>query len=326
MPQSRISQLHIACLRQSCADLAQISAGLMSDQASAQRLITLASRLPGPSLKTEEHPRKWTIEEAIYLISTALASLRFLHEHGQASGLGQNLASGFCTTLAELETTLGHQLRQNTRSLVLGLYVIIDPRNVPEGRDPAQLAWETLEGGARILQLRDKLGEKGEGLALAQTIQKACLEKNALFIVNDHVDLATSVEAHGVHLGQGDLSISKARRILDPQQIVGRSNHSTEEARVSECLGADYIAVGAMFPTTAKDQPLVGGLDLLRQVKAVARVPVVAIGGITQKEVKQVVRAGADAVCVISAVGSAPDPREATLRMVDTIQNAGGKV
>ena len=324
MAQSSLFQLHLSCLRESCVALSYVAKEVLSDQVVARQLRDLASRLPGPSLEGEDGQRNWTVEEALHLISGARASLSFLWEGGQLSDLGERIAGGLRATLSTLEDSLDRRLRREVRSLVYGLYVIIDPQ-VTGGREPSQVARDALEGGAKILQLRDKVGDKGESLTLAEAIKESCHEKKALFIVNDHADLAAAVDAHGLHVGQGDLPIASARRVLGPRQIVGRSNHLLEEALESERQEADYIAVGAMFPTATKDQPLVGGLQLLRQVKAFAQAPVVAIGGITQEGVEEVVKAGADAICVISAVGLAPSPREAARRMVESIQHAGGK-
>ena len=238
--------------------------------------------------------------------------------------LGQRIAEGLLTCLSTLETNLGRQLRAELQHRIHGLYVIIDPL-VTGGREPQYIAAEALEGGSTILQLRDKTRDKGQTLGLAHTLKDMCDQKGALLIINDHADLAAEVNAHGVHVGQDDLPVSAVRKVLGPQQIVGRSNHLQEEARDSQAHGADYVAVGAMYPTGSKDQPIVGGLPLLRAVKESAHAPVVAIGGITEERVQDVVRAGADAICVISAIGLAPNPRDATRRMVDAISRAGGR-
>ena len=118
--------------------------------------------------------------------------------------------------------------------------------------------------------------------------------------------------------------MESARRILGHHQLVGRSNHHAEEAIASAKQGADYVAVGAMYPTGSKDQPIVEGPALVSAVKGEVDVPVVAIGGITPERTPEVVRRGADAICVISAVGAAADPRGAASRLVEAIINAGG--
>ena len=218
----------------------------------------------------------------------------------------------------------GESLRQQVRQRVFGLYVIIDPQ-VTGGRDPLKVAQAALEGGARILQLRDKCRDKTETLPLAIKLAGLCRQHQALFIVNDHADLAVDADADGLHVGQKDLPVAEARGVLKPSQIVGRSNAMLEEAIESQAQGADYIAVGSIFATTTKEKTRPAGLDTLRKVKQVVSRPVVAIGGIKEENVAEVVRAGADVVCVTSAVGMAKAPRAAAERLVEKIRQAGGK-
>ena len=145
----------------------------------------------------------------------------------------------------------------------------------------------------------------------------------ALFIINDHADLAVACNAHGLHLGQHDLPIKEARAVLHPHQIIGSSNALLEEALESEREGADYAAVGAIFPTSSKERTRPAGLSTLRRVKERVSVPVVAIGGIHKDNVAQVVEAGADAVCVITAVVGTPDPEEAVRHLISVMSTAG---
>ncbi len=231
------------------------------------------------------------------------------------------------SALDDLEGEAGKELRRGPGARVYGLYVIIDPE-VTGGRDPLEVARGALRGGARMLQMRDKLRDKGQTLPLARAMKELCAEYNALLIVNDHADLAAVVDADGLHVGQGDLPVAEARRILRPQQIIGRSNHLFEEALESQAQGADHVAVGAVYGTTTKASirrraPI--GPDAVRRVKEVVNVPVVAIGGINEENVEPVVKAGADAICVTSAVGLARDPEEASRRLVERILRAGGR-
>jgi thiamine-phosphate pyrophosphorylase len=283
----------------------------------------MASRLPGPTLEPDDtdlpHPG-----EAVHLIAGAQASLDLLSQAGQFSELGERIAQGLRSTLDDLEAALGCELRRELQARIHGLYVIIDPL-VTRGRNPVDIARQALEGGARLLQLRDKKRDKGQSLPLSLTMRDLCLESDALFIVNDHADLASAVRAHGVHVGLTDLPIASARAALGIGQLVGRSNHTLDEALETQSQGADYVAVGAMYPTSSKDQPIVAGPELLRRIKASVKAPVVAIGGITSARVEAVIRAGADALCVISAVGLAANPTEATRELVDSIERAGGK-
>ncbi len=221
------------------------------------------------------------------------------------------------------EDKLGGDLRRQRASNVKGLYVIVDPQ-VTNGRPVLQVAEAALKGGARVIQFRDKLEEKGDALPTARSLLGLCQQFDALFIANDHADLAVAADAHGLHLGQHDLPLSEARAVLAPSQLIGRSNALVGEAMESQAQGADYIAVGSIFSTTTKEATRPAGLEVLRRVKESVTLPVVAIGGINQENVQQVLGAGADAVCVISAVTLADDPQEAASRLVEKIEAGSG--
>jgi thiamine-phosphate pyrophosphorylase len=191
-----------------------------------------------------------------------------------------------------------------------GLYVIIDPE-VAAGRDEVEVARQALAGGARLIQLRDKRREKGVQLPIARALRDLCEEREALFIVNDHVDLALTVEAHGVHVGQNDLPVSAVRRLVPPEMIVGCSTNNPEEARRAEADGADYVSVGRLFPTGSKADTRPATTETLRAVKVAVSLPVCAIGGINETNIDEVVAAGANMAAVIAAVVTAPDVEEA---------------
>jgi thiamine-phosphate pyrophosphorylase len=314
-------QQHLDGLRHDCATLGAVAEHLLQDATLARQLHDLNGRLPGPVL---DHLKASTLspDQALHLVASARSSLALLSSAGHFSQLGERLAGGLHATLDTLEGALGHRLLEAARRKVYGLYVIIDPA-VTGSRDPLDVTREALNGGARMIQLRDKARDKGQSLPLARAMKQLCDEKDALFIVNDHADVTALCDAHGVHLGLTDLPVAEARKALRSRQIIGRSNHYLEEALEASRSGADYIAVGAMFPTSSKVQPIVGGPALLRKVKDAVDAPVVAIGGITPERVADVVHAGADALCVISAVGLAPSPRAAAARLVESIRAAG---
>ena len=220
----------------------------------------------------------------------------------------------------------GKAMRAELNARLYGLYVIIDPE-VTGGRDAAEVAEAALKGGARIIQLRDKAREKGAIVSLARRLKELCARHEALLIVNDHPDVAVVSEADGVHLGQGDMSVADARSVLRPGQIIGRSNHTVEESVESERLGADHVALGNVYPTGTKASirgRAPTGTDVISTLKSKVKAPVVAIGGINAGNIGPVVEAGADAICVASAVGLAPDPEEAARRLVDLIRRSGG--
>lgn len=205
------------------------------------------------------------------------------------------------------------------RARISGLYVILDasPRR---GLAPVDVARAALEGGARMLQLREKSLAKGPQLALARGLQALCEAFGALFFVNDHADLAAAAGAHGVHVGQQDLPVVEVRRLVSPDTLVGTSTNNVQEALAAQRAGADYVAVGSIFPTQTKGDTRPASPEVLRQIKAQLAVPVVAIGGIKEGNLEQVLEAGADAVAVISAVVDAPDIRGAAARLSGRIQ------
>lgn len=143
---------------------------------------------------------------------------------------------------------------------------------------------------------------------------------SAAFIVNDHPDIAIAVDADGVHLGQDDLPVEEARKLMGGSRIIGVSTHSVEQARAAQSAGADYIGFGPIFTTKTKDAGPSQGIDGLRQVRKAVMLPVIAIGGINGGNLDTVLRAGADGVAVISAILGAPDLHEAVRGMVDRIQ------
>ena len=183
-------------------------------------------------------------------------------------------------------------------------YAMVDPAG---GHEPVSLAQTILDAGARIMQLRLKDAPGRDFLAAARAIAKLCRIRGAILIVNDRVDIAMLADAHGVHLGQQDLPLEAARRIAGPDKIIGISTHSLEQARAAENGGADYIGFGPMYSGGLKNIAAGMGLDNLRAIRAAVRIPIVAIGGITEARVLETLAAGADAVAIITDVLNAPD-------------------
>jgi thiamine-phosphate pyrophosphorylase len=201
------------------------------------------------------------------------------------------------------------------RPPIRGLYVIVDPEQT-RGRDAVEVTRRALEGGASLIQWRDKTRDKGEQLPQLRAVRDLCLRHKALLIVNDHADLALACQADGVHLGQKDLPPAAVRAFVPPDFVVGVSTNNVEEARRAQADGASYVAVGALFPTASKAATRPASPERLREVKQAVSVPVVGIGGINEGNIDQVLAAGADAVAVISAVIGADDVREAAARLV----------
>ncbi len=204
----------------------------------------------------------------------------------------------------------------------LDLYVILDP-GASGGRDLVALADAVLAAGARWLQLRAKETTTRELTALARRLAERARAAGGVLIVNDRLDVALAVGAAGVHLGQDDLPASEARR-LAPGLVLGVSSHGLEQARRAQAGGADYVALGSIYPTGSKPSFELVGLEALRLVRPHVTVPLVAIGGITLERVPAVLAAGADAVAVISAIGLARDPGEATAAFLAAIRQRRG--
>lgn len=197
------------------------------------------------------------------------------------------------------------------RTPFTGLYGIIDPRFCRQ--PPLALAEALLAGGCRLLQLRVKQEDPKRAAIERQTLAFGFSRLRRAydfgFILNDDVVLARELKADGVHLGATDPSVAEARTILGPQALIGYSAHSLTEAVAAEAAGADYVAFGAIYPTTTKGSGHpVQGLAHLTEVVHTLSVPVVAIGGIGRQNVREVWQTGVAAAAMITALAFAPDP------------------
>jgi thiamine-phosphate pyrophosphorylase len=250
-------------------------------------------------------------------------SLRVLEElakvHGDDFGLDWDKFKHARFALYTLEQKIVLELlRHSKREQVAGLYVIIDTQML-KGRSELDIAQQAIQGGARIIQLRDKLRPRGMLVPLARELKKLCAESDVLFIVNDYIDLAIDSDADGLHIGQEDLPFDTARKMLPADKILGCSSATLEEALKAEKDGADYIAVGSIYRTPSKPGTRLASLKTLRQVKKKVSVPVVAIGGINEDNIADVMKAGADAIAVISAVLGTDKVKEASQRLTKII-------
>jgi thiamine-phosphate pyrophosphorylase len=217
---------------------------------------------------------------------------------------------------------IGRVARTQRAALIEGLYVVVD-RQAAGSRSLVELAEKAIGGGAGVVQLRDKTGEKGEVYSEAVRLNDLCRDRKALFIMNDHCDIAAAVGAAGLHVGQLDMPLEAARRLLPIDTIIGVSCENAEQVRRAVVEGADYIAVGAVFPTAQKAIHAPVGLEVLASARAqVGTIPLVAIGGIGLQNVGSVIDAGADAVAVIGAVVMQRDVRRAAAEMTAAIRIA----
>ena len=184
------------------------------------------------------------------------------------------------------------------------LYVVTD-RELSKGRSDAEVARLAYEGGADVVQLRMKNADGREMLEQANLIRGYADEMCKLFIVDDRVDIAMASGADGVHLGQSDMPLEAARKLMGDDAIIGISVDNVEEAVAAQEGGADYVGVGAVFQTSTKPDAQQGvGLGAVFEVRQAVDIPVVAIGGINRGNIQDVIRAGADAAAVVSAVVS----------------------
>lgn len=191
---------------------------------------------------------------------------------------------------------------------IRGYYFITDTALTKAGNTPDVAA--AVAAGARVVQYRVKNLSTASMVSEAERLKRAA--KGALFLVNDRIDVALAVEADGVHLGQDDMPIAYARRILGPGKVIGVTVHTVDQACAAQAAGADYIGVAPVFATQTKlDAGVPGGVRLVREIRQAVRVPIVAIGGITLENAPKVIAAGADALCAISAVVTADEVEEA---------------
>ena len=177
------------------------------------------------------------------------------------------------------------------------------------------VAEAALAGGARILQLREKTLDRAELIDRGRTLRTLCTSHDALLIINDDPHVAVACDADGVHVGQDDLPIPEVRAIVGPDRLIGISTHNIQQARAALEHGPDHVAVGPMFPTATKPQDHIAGPITLDSVRAMTRLPIVAIGGINPQNASLL--QSADTLAVCGAVISSDDPGAAATALLD---------
>lgn len=189
-----------------------------------------------------------------------------------------------------------------------GLYVITDCEDLPTDRLLA-VTEDVLRAGVAVLQYRDKSGDPAKRKYEATELRLLCREYNSLFIINDDVQLAGSVNSDGVHLGYEDCDCKKARNELGPGKLIGVSCYNRiEAAQAAADAGADYIAFGSFYPSPSKQGTVIAEPGIIKQAKLKIALPIVAIGGITPSNCKILIESGADMLAVISSIYQADDP------------------
>ena len=194
------------------------------------------------------------------------------------------------------------------------IYPITDVRI--SGISHAEQVERLIAGGATLIQLRDKHAGPNDFYNAAVEAIRIARTHSVRIIINDRVDIALAANADGVHLGQDDLSLSAGRKLMG-KKIVGISTHDLDQARAAECGGADYIGFGPMFGTRTKATVYEArGPEMLKQIRGAVRVPIVAIGGITEENIQQVWQAGADSAAIISDILHNDDPGAKVMRIL----------
>ena len=193
----------------------------------------------------------------------------------------------------------------------LRLYAVTDRAWARDTEGLLRQVAEAIDGGAGIVQLREKHLGQADFLAEAERFVALCREKGAVSIINDNVDIAAQVGADGVHIGQEDLEAGRARQMLGPDKVIGVSAHSVAEALAAQAAGADYLGVGAAFVTGTKTDAKPISRETIRAITAAVDIPVVAIGGISRDNILELRDCGLDGVAVVSALFAQADVKAA---------------
>ena len=191
------------------------------------------------------------------------------------------------------------------------LYAVTD-RHWLDKRSLKEVVKESLDGGVTFVQLREKTLEDDKFLEEAKELKQLCKEYDVPFVINDNVDIAIAMDADGVHVGQSDMEAGNVREKLGPDKIIGVSAQTVEQAVLAEQRGADYLGVGAVFPTGSKDDAVEVSHETLKAICEAVSIPVIAIGGISVGNVKELAGSGIVGIAVISAIYAAKAIKKAT--------------
>lgn len=200
------------------------------------------------------------------------------------------------------------------------LYLVTD-RDILGERDLCKAVEDSIKGGATIVQLREKFIDDDKFLQIAKEVQKITKKYNVPLIINDNIKIAKEIDAEGVHIGQSDDSLEKAREVLGKNKIIGVSVGSIEEALKAQAGGADYLGIGTIFYTGSKkdiNEPL--GIENLKNIVDAIKIPSVAIGGIHLDNIKDVMKTGVDGVAVISEILGKEDIENASKTLLSFIK------
>ena len=203
----------------------------------------------------------------------------------------------------------------------LSVYFVVDPQAC-SGRCPVEVTRLALEGGATLIQLRDKENSLHDVQVSAETLLELCRVFDVPFLINDYVEIARNIGADGVHIGQGDMSAADARKALGADVIIGLTAFTEDHCQAVDADIVDYLGTGPFFPTkTDKGKPILGAQGFAA-LAGMAPVPVVGIGGITAENAHEVINSGANGVAMMRAISAADDPKKATQDIADAVHHA----
>lgn len=205
----------------------------------------------------------------------------------------------------------------NNESLLL--YAVTD-RKWTDAQTLAEQVEEALEGGATFVQLREKTLNEAEFLEEAKELKKLCAKYNVPFVINDNVSIALAMDADGVHIGQDDMEAGTVREKLGPDKIIGVSAQTVEQALLAEKRGADYLGVGAVFPTKSKDDAAEVSKETLKAICSAVSIPVVAIGGVSKENIGELAGTGIAGAAVISAIFGSKDIKNAASELKKAVR------
>ena len=202
------------------------------------------------------------------------------------------------------------------------LYFITDS----SGYEEEEFLWRVeqgLQGGATLLQLREKERTTREYIALTEKVHAIARKYHVPLIIDDRVDVALAVDAEGVHVGASDMPVAMARKLMGPGKIVGATAKTVPQARDAYAQGADYLGVGAIYPTTTKVKTVLTSTDTLRKICDAVPIPVSAIGGLNRDNIGVLTGIPIAGICVVSAIMKADDPRQAAASLMEKARELG---
>lgn len=208
------------------------------------------------------------------------------------------------------------------KELNTNLYFITDSTNYGEEEFLFRIE-EALKGGVTLLQLREKEKDTREYIELAKKVHSITKKYNIPLIIDDRVDVALAINAEGVHLGQSDMPVSMARKLIGTDKIIGATTKTVEQAKEAYKQGADYLGVGAIFPTTTKVKTVLTSTDTLKDICNVVPIPANAIGGLNKDNIDILKGIPIAGICVVSAIMKAKNPKKATIELIERAKELG---